>query len=80
MHIKYVDLYTVSCNLEPIMIYGLYINYFIIADRKVKRNHFLYIQLLLSLLQLKSKFCSYFPKRINIHRAQAIRSSLQDVY
>ncbi len=26
MQIKYVDLYTVSCNLEPIWIYGLVIN------------------------------------------------------
>ncbi len=36
MHIKYVDLYTVSCNLEPIRIYGLVINLSItiVVDRK----------------------------------------------
>jgi len=40
MHIKYVDLYTVSCNLEPIRIYGLVINLSItiVADRKGKKE------------------------------------------
>jgi hypothetical protein len=40
MHIKYVDLYTVSCNLEPIRIYGLVINLSItiVADRNGKKE------------------------------------------